>query len=195
MKSRLLMPIVAFLALTGSAPPAANKGSGSEASNAEMTRLFDEDQAPRMEPAKIDWSVVGPQDEARQAATRRLLDAGALHSADDYWHAAYIFQHGSKPEDYLVAHSLAIIAAARGRRDATWIAAATLDRYLQAIGQKQVYGTQYHFPKDGPVTQEPYDPTLISDALRTATGVPTLAGQKERAKEMAARYGRPPPKP
>jgi hypothetical protein len=112
-------------------------------SNPEMTRLFDEDQGAR-QAANIDWDVVGAQDAARRVRTHALLDAGALHSAGDFWHAAFVFQHGDKPQDYLLAHGLAIIAAAKGRRDAAWIAAASLDRYLQAIGQKQVYGTQYH---------------------------------------------------
>jgi hypothetical protein len=151
-----------------------------------MTRLFDEDQAVRKGPGPIDWSVVGPQDATRREATRALLDAGALRSGDDFWRAAFIFQHGDKPQDYLLAHGLAIIAAAKGRRDAPWIAAASLDRYLKAIGQKQVYGTQYSTPHGGPTTQEPYDRTTISDAMRVATGVPAIAQQEEQRREIEA---------
>jgi hypothetical protein len=151
-------------------------------SNAEMARLFDADQAARTSD-HIDWDVVAPQDAARRARVRTLLGGGALRSADDYWRAAFIFQHGDKPEDYLLAHGLAIIAAAKGRRDAPWIAAATLDRYLQAIGQKQVYGTQYRLRPGVPTTQEPYDRTTISDAMRVATGVPTQADQEKRRAE------------
>jgi hypothetical protein len=163
--------------------------------NAEMTALFEADQAARADPARIDWAVVGPQDAARQKRTKALLDAGALNSGDDFWHAAFIFQHGGKPEDYLLAHSLAIIAAARGRPDATWIAAATLDRYLQAIGQKQVYGTQYMSRPGQPTTQEPYDRALLSDALRTATGVPVQAEQEKRRAEFETMYRTPAPAP
>jgi hypothetical protein len=161
-------------------------------SNAEMTRLFEEDQAARKGPA-IDWSIVGPQDAARRARATALLEAGALRSGDDFWHAAFLFQHGAKPEDYLLAHGLAVIAAARGRRDAAWIAAATLDRYLQAIGQKQVYGTQYLTRPGQPVTQEPYDRTTLSDGMRSATGVPTLEWQEKQRAEMDAQRGPPPP--
>ena len=164
-------------------------------SNAAIRRLFEEDQAARRV-GRIDWSVVGPQDAARREAVRRLLDAGALKSGDDFWHAAFIFQHGDKPEDFLLAHSLAIIAAARGRRDATWIAAATLDRYLMRIGRKQIYGTQYITPNDGgPVTQEQFDRTTVSDALRIATGVPSLSFQEERRREMEAQRRAPVPVP
>jgi hypothetical protein len=156
-------------------------------SNPEMRAIFEADQAPRTSGRPIDWSVLEPEDRARRQRTRELLDAGALQSGDDYWHAAFVFQHGSEPNDFLLAHTLAIVAIARGRPDATWIAAATLDRYLQTIGQKQIYGTQYRSPPGEPTTQEPYDPALISDALREALRVPSRAAQVQRRAEMEAR--------
>lgn len=152
--------------------------------NAEMTAIFDADQSDRQSP--IDWSVVGPRDAARAARTKILLDSGALESADDYYHAAFLFQHGSESNDYLLAHTLAMIAVARGRPDASWIAAATLDRYLQRIGQKQIFGTQFRPGTDLPVTQDPYDRSLLSDAIRRAVGVPPLAAQEERRKKIEA---------
>ncbi|MDB5691382.1 MAG: hypothetical protein JWO81_445 [Alphaproteobacteria bacterium] len=165
-------------------------------SNPEMTRLFDEDQGARKDGLHIDWSVVGPQDRARREAARRLLDAGALRSGEDFWHAAFVFQHGDKPQDYLLAHNLAVIAAAKGRRDAPWIAAASLDRYLQAIGQKQVYGTQFMMRPGQPATQEPYDRNAISDAMRMATGVPPQAEQEKRRAEFDRESAAPaPPRP
>jgi hypothetical protein len=156
-------------------------------SNPEMRAIFEADQAARLGPGPIDWSAVEPQDRARRQRTRQLLDAGALQSGDDYWHAAFVFQHGGEPNDYLLAHTLALVAIARGRPDATWIAAATLDRYLQDIGQKQIYGTQYRIPPGEAATQEPYDRTLISDALREALRVPNQAAQEARRAEMEAR--------
>jgi hypothetical protein len=153
-------------------------------SNPAMTRLYDEDQAARQDAAHIDWKIVGPQDAVRREATRKLLESGALRSGDDFWNAAYLFQHGDKAEDYLLAHGLAIIAATKGRRDAAWIAAASLDRYLQQIGQKQIYGTQFATPRSGPVSQEPYDRAIISDAMRLASGVPPQALQERQRKQM-----------
>src|SRR5258706_519504 len=155
--------------------------------NAEMTRLFDEDQAARKGGiGAIDWSVVGPADIKRRLRTQLLLDAGVLRSGNDYWHAAFVFQHGDKPADYLTAHALAIAAAARGRSDAAWIAAATLDRYLHSIGRPQVYGTQFKTAKAGPTTQEPFDRTAVSDGLRTASGVPILRAQEKQREEFEA---------
>jgi hypothetical protein len=149
-----------------------------------MTSLFEADQAARTGAEKIQWEVVAKQDLLRRERTRELLAASALHSGDDFWHAAFIFQHGGDAADYLLAHTLATVAIARGRPDATWIAAATLDRYLQKIGQKQIYGTQFLNKGDDATTQEPYDRTLISNALREALGVPPQAEQERRRAEI-----------
>ena len=159
-------------------------------SNLEMKRIFEEDQSARQNPTAIDWTIVSREDEVRRQRTKQLLDAGKLRSGEDFYHAAFIFQHGGKPEDYLMAHTLATIATARGWRSATWIAAATLDRYLQNIGQRQIYGTQYRSTADGGLTQESYDKTLMSDALRAAMGVPPLAEQEQQRKKMEAEQKR-----
>jgi hypothetical protein len=153
--------------------------------NAEMTAIFNADQAARSRPGPIDWKVVSAADEARRVRTQALLDTGQLHSGDDFYHAAFVFQHGQESADYLKAHALAVISAARGKSSATWIAAATLDRYLRSIGQPQVYGTQYS--KNGPDsrwTQQPYQAELLSDALREATRVPPRSKQLERLRQF-----------
>ncbi len=154
--------------------------------NAEVARLFNNDQAIRADGSKVDWEVARLEDANRRVAVQKLLDEGRLRSGTDFYHAAFIFQHGREPSDFLKAHGLAVIAAARGRRDATWIAAATLDRYLQNVGQKQIYGTQYRMVPNEPVTQEPYDRATLSDAMRAASGVPDLAEQEKRREEMEA---------
>ena len=152
--------------------------------NAEMTALFDADQGDREKLGTMTVSEVATRDAERRARTRSLLDSGKIRSANDFYHAAFIFQHGLTADDYLLAHTFAVVAAARGRSDAAWIAAATLDRYLQQIGQKQIYGTQFQSVNGSPLTQEPYDRTLVSDALRQALGVPRLADQEKRRQKL-----------
>lgn len=153
--------------------------------NAEMTAIFQADQAARTS-GTIDWTQVGPQDAARRVRTQALIDAGALHSGSDFEHAAFVFQHGGTPDDYLKAHILAMIAIARGNTEASWIAAATLDRYLQNSDRPQVFGTQFRVSQDGVATQEPYNRTLIPDALRAAVGVPPQAEQEKRRQAYEA---------
>lgn len=156
--------------------------------NPEMTRIFEADQAPRLAGSKADWKLVAREDDARRSRTLELLSSGALKSGDDFWHAAFIFQHGGEASDYLLAHTLAVVAVARGRPDASWIAAATLDRYLQKIGQKQIYGTQFGSKGGEPATQEPYDRALISDALRDVLGVPDQAAQEKQRAQFDAMF-------
>lgn len=153
----------------------------SDVSNAEMKAIFDEDQRVRMSD-KIDWNIVGKSDAERRQQTRKLLADGALHTGQDYEEAAFVFQHGDSAADYLLAHTLAMVAVSKGDATAIWIAAATLDRYLENIGQKQIFGTQYSSDMKGHWTQEPYDRDLISDALRRQLGVPPQALQQERLK-------------
>lgn len=151
--------------------------------NAEMTRLFDADQAARKDGFDGDWDRIEAEDAQRRARTGALIVAGSLRSGTDFYHAAYIYQHGGEPDDYLKAHVLATSAVAKGRADAAWIAAATLDRYLKAIGRSQIYGTQYSI-RDGKATQEPYDRALVPDALRVVAGVPLLAEQETERAEL-----------
>jgi hypothetical protein len=111
---------------------------------------------------------------------RELLARGKLHTGNDFERAAFVFQHGETPDDYLLAHTLAMVAVARGDGSAIWIAAATLDRYLQSVNRPQIYGTQFKFKSGGHVTQNSYDRQLIPDALRRDLGVPSLAAQQSQ---------------
>jgi hypothetical protein len=159
-----------------------------QAGNAELRAMFEADQAARTSGKLIDWEVVGKQDSARRERTRALIDAGELKTGDDYYHAAFIFQHSGTASDYLMAHVLADVAAAKGRDGGQWIAAASLDRYLQHIAQPQIYGTQFNTPESGVTTQEPYDRALLPDSLRREAGVPVLAKQEERRLMFQEQY-------
>jgi len=157
----------------------------SDIPSAEMKKIFDEDQRVR-QAEHIDWDVVNRTDADRRQETRRLLAAGTLHTGKDYEAASFVFQHGDSAQDYLLAHTLAMVAVSKGDSTAIWIAAATLDRYLQESGQKQIFGTQYLSDPKGNWTQEPYDRGLVSDALRHQLGVPTQATQAQQLKAYQA---------
>lgn len=133
------------------------------------------------------WQERGKRDSARRDRVRELLASGGLKSARDFHDAAFIFQHSVQTDaypraavanDYLLAHVLANVALAKGDATSLWISAASLDRYLQSIGQSQVFGTQYQSTNDQPMTQEPYNRTLVPDALRLVFCVPPLRQQQ-----------------
>jgi len=186
----MLNPVIVLSLLAASTPSGPTAGAPDASSNPEMTAIFNADQKARQDPA-IDWAIVGPQDEARLKRTQTLLDAGALKTGDDFFNAAFVFQHGGSSDHYLKAHLLATIAVAKGKVGATWIAAATLDRYLQNTGKPQILGTQFHTEADGRTSQEPFNRALVSDALRDALGVPPLAAQEEQRKSFE-RAAQPP---
>lgn len=160
-------------------PNRAYVAGDSDTPSAEMKAIFDEDQRVRM-PSKPDWPAITRTDSERRERTSKLLASGALHTGKDYEEAAFVFQHGDSPQDYLLAHTLAMVAVSKGDALAIWIAAATLDRYLQKIGQPQIFGTQFSRGAKTDWTQDPYDRTLVSDALRQQLGVPSQASQAKR---------------
>ncbi len=181
--------IALTLSLVAAIPALAQGDGRTSVSNPEMAAIFEADQAPRTNTgATVDWSVVGPQDEARRVRTRQLLDAAALNTADDFYRAAYVFQHGITTDDILLAHALAVAATARGHPEGARIAAASLDRYLQRMGQPQIYGTQYLTPDRQNTTQDPYNRALVPDALRIALGVRTQTEQEVRRQDIQASY-------
>ncbi len=152
-------------------------------SSAEMQQIYEADQKPRQNWLSLSneqQAAIGREDAERRRQTQTLLAEGRLHTGEDFKRAALVFQHGSTPDDYMVAHTLGMVAVANGDGSALWIASATLDRYLQSIGKPQVYGTQFKMKPDHSATQEPYDTRLISDALRRQLGVPLLAAQQRQ---------------
>jgi hypothetical protein len=153
--------------------------------NAEMARIYEDDQNIRQNglATRTDWDTIEKADRTRRQRVAVLLAAGALHTPDDYRKAAFVFQHGERPDDYLLAHTLALVAVAKGDQGSAWIAAATLDRYLQSMHQPQIYGTQF-LGAGVATTQNPYNAQLISDALRAELGVPSRASQADQVKTM-----------
>jgi hypothetical protein len=162
------------------------------AAPATIKQLFEEDQNDRrgaMSMTPEQWKKIGERDTERRREAHKMLDAGTLKTGEDFEDASVIFQHGDVPQDYLLAHILAMAAMEKGDAQARWIAAATLDRYLQAVKQPQVFGTQYKWtqmkPKPQGATQEPYDKTAVSDVLRREFCVATQAGQQKNVAAMA----------
>ncbi|MEO8736648.1 MAG: hypothetical protein ABI380_08935 [Edaphobacter sp.] len=120
-------------------------------------------------------------DADRREAVKKMIAKGQLETGRDYFNAAIIMQHGAASDDYLLAHTLAVIGTSKGNKTCIWLSAATLDRYLLSIKQPQIYGTQYnHFDPTKLWTQAPYTNNLITYGLRKELGVPSVDEQKKR---------------
>lgn len=163
--------------------------------NSEMQKIFLDDQLDRgnnpyaksgdPQPQALDGKSVRANDDAREIRVHAILDTGQIITATDYFRAALIFQHAGTSDGYLLAHILAEVAVAKGDSSALWLSAATLDRYLINIHQKQVFGTQFaaqQAPDARPPyiwSQQDFDKTTVGDPLRAEFCVAPLAAQQK----------------
>lgn len=156
--------------------------------NRRLAEIFEADQRARnQEPA--DWQAMAEQDRGHRAEVLSMLRDNALRTSKDYFNAAIVFQHGDTPDDYLLALSLAQIAATLdpGNKGALWLTAAAWDRLLMSRKVPQWYGTQYHKANaDSPIELYPVDESAVTDEERAARNVPSLQEAKARAAAMNA---------
>lgn len=157
--------------------------------NVTLYQLYQADQGDRQS-QNIDWTIVTKRDKVRRAQVTQMIADGQLKHADDYFHAAMVFQHGDTAQDIKNAWQLALQA---GKLDdkharARWLACAAEDRYLHRMDKPQVWGTQYRRPdRKGPWTMEPFNTTAKTDVQRVAQSVPTLEQAYARLEQMNER--------
>lgn len=152
--------------------------------NAELALIYKADQADRLPgTAPSDWHDMEKNDLARQARVRELLDSGAVRTGKDYYHAAMVYQHAEGADGVQVAHELAMIGACLGDKSSRWLAAASYDRMLMNLNRPQRFGTQYRSDENG-VMKFYQVSEGVTDSMRSALNVPSLAKAKEREKEM-----------
>jgi hypothetical protein len=138
-------------------------------------------------PDTLDWQALAKRDEQRQSAIRTLLAEGEVETGREYFYAALIFQHSSQPETLMLAHVLAVTAIIQGDGSAKWLAAATLDRYLQNKEQPQLFGTQFLQAGDNPQwTMEPYNRATVPDTVRSSWCVVSQSVQDQALKDLKA---------
>jgi hypothetical protein len=152
-----------------------------------ILQLYQADQAARQPNEEIDWEIMYREDLARREEVLAYLQAGQILLSEDLFRVALIFQHGNCPEHYALAADLALRAFELDYPSAGWLYAAATDRYLQSIGQFQIYGTQYTVGLDGHFTLCPVSGE-ISDEERAEYGLPGLDALKARAQEFDGSY-------
>lgn len=166
---------LAFALLMALAPAA--DALGHVPDNKPLAALEATDQADRSPGSNaIDWAIVGKHDAARREQTMALLRDGAVRTAMDYFRAALIFQHGDAIDDTRLALALATTASRLdpSNADARVLCAQAWDRILVKSGKPQWYGTQFaKNAASGRWEISPVEPGAVSEAQRTAMGLPT----------------------
>lgn len=185
------MNSILFALLLAAAGTASAAEPVKPADNPELAQLFRQDQADR-DAADIDWNAVGPRDQARKTRVQALLEAGAVRSAADHYHAAMVFQHGDSLADYRLANALAVLAMAQAPDDShyRWLVGASWDRLLMRQLQPQWYGTQYKGDAKG-LYLYPVAKDAVTDEERKAMVGHTLAEELAHVAEAAREMGLP----
>jgi hypothetical protein len=178
----MLSTSVALLACSGRKPePAINPAPATgNPSNALLRELAREDQATRS------GQTIVRTDRERIELVLNELARNAVQTAEDRANAALVLQHtgmtfcGDKltslsPDNYLLAHNLAVAAFEAGYEDARFLVPQTIDRYLSLTEGYQKYGTNRFINQEtGAEEWAPIDRNT-TDAERARYGVPALA--------------------
>ena len=161
--------------------------------SSELQDLFRADQDDRTNHPDYgtpEYWLLRERDAERRKRLEVIVESGGLKEPEDYYHAAWILNHGESVEEIWQAHILANKAVELGLRRARWLAAATYDRWLMYQGKPQKYGTQ--IVPDGK-RQRVWDvEPATSDAERAEWDVPPLAEMNRRAEEVTRNEPMPP---
>lgn len=176
-----LIPLLLFLVIS----------SPAWADNTELAQLAAEDQAVRT------GVTDNRSDDARREEALEILAAGGATSAQDKFNAALLLQHTGlifcddklkslSAENYLLAHFLFKEAAAGGVKEAKYLVAASIDRYLSVTQGRQRYGTNRVIDQStGKEQLVPIDRN-VTDQERALYGVPSLQELLHRYPEQSA---------
>lgn len=152
--------------------------------NAELFVAFLSDQSDRMAD-DLDVARVLDRDAQRRRLVSLAVEGKTVRTAEDYYHAAMIMQHGDSAGDIAQARKLAKRSTELDptNGNALWLYAATTDRYLHQSGRPQIYGTQMK-QVNGQWSRDPYDPKAVTDAERARWRVPSLEEQRQELEEL-----------
>jgi hypothetical protein len=152
--------------------------------NNELDSLYKADKRERIDQPKAntaEYKAMRARDLERRVRVMEMSAADELHTAEDYYHAAHILNHGDTPDDAKNAHQFALRSSELGYRPARWLAAASYDRWQLYQGRPQKYGTNYVFDGQKDRLWE-VDPNT-TDEERAEWDVPPLAEQLRKAEE------------
>ena len=152
--------------------------------NQELQSLYAADRREHANVPKVNtpaYRAMRTRDLERRQRVMDLVAANELQTAQDYYHAAWIMNHGDTPDDARQAHILATRSSDMDHRPARWLAAASYDRWQMYQGRPQKYGTNYVY--DGQRDRLWDVDPATTDEERAAWDVPPLAEQIRKADE------------
>lgn len=160
--------------------------------NLELERLYREDLAEHEHVPAVgtqDYADLRQRDRNRRERARQILSEIADPESSDFYHAAWLFNHGDEPDEARLAYELASESAASGHADAKWLAAAAFDRWCMYRGSRQKYGTQI-VPDGIGYRLWDVEPETTDDE-RARFGVPSIEAMKRRAEKLSSEWPQP----
>jgi hypothetical protein len=86
--------------------------------NAELHTLFQADREERIDQPRNrtpEYKAMRERDHQRRLRAAEIIAGGVAVTADDFYYAALLFQHGDTPDEAWQAHTLALAAMTLGR--------------------------------------------------------------------------------
>jgi hypothetical protein len=114
---------------------------------------------------------------ARRDRVVEIVTEGGLATLDDWTHAAVVLAYADDPRDVLLAHVLSIRPAIADVGLSRHLCALSLDRYLQAIGKSDPFGTLTVDPKREQLLGFGEPPAAIPGSVRRLFGLDVLPGK------------------
>lgn len=164
--------------------------TGAGAQSRLLRELAKEDQDSRR------GKEVARTDEERVKIVLSLIGRGEAKTPEDKFNAALVLDHtpftycekrlvSTSPDNYLLAHHLFKSAFEAGHKDARYLVAASIDRYLSMTEGYQKYGTNRIINQE--TGKEEWVPIerKTPDSERAKYGVPPLAELLKRYPEQA----------
>ncbi|HKG53202.1 MAG TPA: MFS transporter [Anaerolineales bacterium] len=150
----------------------------------DLVSLYKADKQERINQPRAnttEYKAMRARDLERRKCVMDIVAADELHTAEDYYYAAHIMNHGDTTEDAENAHRLALRSSELGYRPARWLAAASYERWQMYQVKPQKYGTNYIYDgkKDRLWDVDP----KTTDEERAEWDVPPLAEQLRKAQE------------
>lgn len=157
-------------------------------SNKELIQLFEHNQKIRYESKPSDWEdkqflkKIQLEEKHARKTILIMLKRGLIKTSDDFFRAAFFFQHSHKFQDYAIAIALYSVSSQLGEEWAKNYYAMALDRFLLSVGQDQYFGTQFE-KRRGKWKISPFREN-VSDEERQKYLVQSLEDLKKTVNEL-----------
>jgi len=140
----------------------------------ELAKIKDADQSDRTSDSLTSpdgFTTVQKKDLKRRKRVAEIFAEGCFSTAEDYYNAALVFQHGDVPEHFFQTFLWARKAAELGNPYARRLSALGADRYLVRLGKNQLFASQASKLKDSNCwCLQPVEPNFSDDIRKRTVG-------------------------